>query len=83
MDTKIIQWNLNGLIARYEFLPKLIQDQNPAVLCLQEMNFKNNYYKKIKNYKRFFKNRINCLSASGGIVKNYISYNEVPLNTNL
>ena len=63
----IIQWNINGLYSHFDFLKKLLFDQSPAVLCIQETNFKNNDYVSIKNYKCYHKNRINYLAASGGV----------------
>lgn len=86
MATKIIQWNINGLHAHTEFLEKLIQDESPDIICIQETNFKLNSVKKIKNFKSLHKNRTNCLAASGGIViyvNNNIHCEEIKLNTKL
>lgn len=82
----ILQWNINGLRHHFEILQKLIHDRNPTIMCLQETNFKGSDYSNIKDYKVYYKNRENCLAASGGAaiyVKDYINCSEIKLNTNL
>ena len=69
-----------------EFLQKLIQEQEPCVLCLQETNFKDNKYTNLKNFNIAYKNRISSRIASGGVaiyLKHNISYVEIPLNTDI
>ena len=39
----IIQWNCNGLRARQPDLQKLIQEENPSAICLQETRTTKNY----------------------------------------
>lgn len=86
MPFNILQWNLNGLNRRLEFLQLLIKNQNPEILCLQETNFKESLSTKLKNYSIIFKNRLNTNRASGGVAiytKNDIYTKEIQLTTNL
>lgn len=86
MKIKILQWNVNGLGARFEFLQKLHNDNNFDILCIQETNFKNNFHKSIKGYKCYFKNRSTCVNASGGVaiyVHESIVSSEVQITSNL
>ena len=62
--SKILQWNANGIINKQEMFTKLLFDISPQIICLQETHFKADYYKKLKNFKCFFKNRINTTKAS-------------------
>ena len=39
----ILQWNLNGFRAQYEYLQLLMLVHNPAVISLQESNFSEEY----------------------------------------
>lgn len=63
-----------------------MSDEKPDIMCIQETNFKNNTFKSIKNFDIHFKNRSNCISASGGVAT-YINKNilneEIKLNTTL
>lgn len=86
MEDTIIQWNINGFDYHFEFLKKLIHDQNPMVICVQETNFKDHDCTNLKNYKTFHKNRTSYLSASGGAaiyVRDHLECTEFQLNTNL
>ena len=53
----ILQWNLNGFRAQYEYLQLLMHVHNPAVICLQESNFSEEYMAPLKNYTGYNKNR--------------------------
>lgn len=86
MPFNILQWNINDLNRRLEFLQLLIKIQNPEILCLQETNFKKSLSTKLKNYSIIFKNRLNTNRASGWVAiytKNDIYTKEVQLTTNL
>ena len=63
MSIKILQWNVNSLKSRLEFL---LHDQQPNIACLQETNFKEN---KIiyKGFNTVYKNRTHAASVSGGV----------------
>ena len=41
MKNTIIQWNCRGLRANYDELQLLLNDYDPAVVCLQELTLKN------------------------------------------
>ena len=86
MALKIIQWNINGLESHLVFLQKLINDEKPCIICIQETNFKNSLSRPIGGYEVIYKNRLNCGSASGGVacyIKDNIYFSEIKLNTNL
>lgn len=77
MAKKIIQWNIDGLNHHLEFLQKLIHDESPDIICVQQTNFKEESLIKLKNFRIHYKNRYDCLSASGGVasyIKNNIHY---------
>ena len=85
-NLKLIQWNLNGMSSRYCFLQKLIHDYEPELLCIQETNFKGSSCIQLKNYNIFYKNRVICERASGGVaiyVHNRYTASIINLNTNL
>lgn len=44
----ILQWNLNGFRAQHEYLQLLMHVHNPAVICLQESNFSEEYMAPLK-----------------------------------
>lgn len=84
--SKILQWNANGIINKHEMFTKLLFDISPQIICLQETYFKADYYKKLKNFKCFFKNRINTTKASGGVatyIDESLISQEIHLDTNL
>lgn len=81
----ILQWNLNGLSARYDFLKLLISNNNPDVICIQESHFKINNHTNLRGYSCLFKNR-NSTYASGGVatyVRNNIPYKQININSEL
>ena len=86
MKIKILQWNVNGFHTRYEFLQKILKDDNYDILCIQETNFKNKYHFNIKGYQCFYKNRLVCANASGGVaiyVHNSIKCSECAITSDL
>lgn len=86
MDNTIIQWNANGLTNRHAWLSKLIDDTNPAIICIQETNFKDQNFKSLKNHNCYHKNRMGAGSASGGVaiyVTESIYQSEITITTNL
>ena len=86
MANNIIQWNINGMTHKIPFLNKVISDKNPLVLCIQETHFKDNYYKNLKNYECYYRNRCQVTKACGGVAT-YINQNlkafKIPITTNL
>ena len=62
-----MQWNLNGFFPRSDNVQLLIKDFNPALICLQETNFKDAFCAKIGGYDSVFKRRTNTNFASGGV----------------
>lgn len=86
MNSTVLQWNINGLHPQREHLQLWIKELNPAVICLQETNFKSNLFAELPHYDIIFKNRQNPDYASGGVTtyinKNF-SWKQVPINTNI
>lgn len=63
-----------------------VAEKNPAVICLQESNFKEDHCPILTSYHSIFKNREKYRHASGGVVmfiKAMIFLNIIQLNTNL
>ena len=86
MVLNIIQWNLNGFFPRRDNVQLLIKEFNPALICLQETNFKDAFCAKIGGYDSVFKNRTHTNFASGGVaiyIKKSIHQTKIHLNTNL
>lgn len=80
--TSFIQWNINGFYKRSVGISRIIHDIQPAILCFQETNLKNNHCATIKNYKGHFRNRNNALRASGGVatfIKDTIDSENIPI----
>lgn len=63
----IIQWNINGFFKKQEELKLIIQNHDPRIICLQEMNFKDNFTAHLNNYVSFSKNRRTPDRTSGGV----------------
>lgn len=85
-DNCIIQWNCDGLYSHYEQFKRLITENNPYIVCLQETKFKCDHIPKIKNYKSYTKNLLSNTVAHGGVaifVNENFHSEEVILNTNL
>lgn len=82
----VLQWNVNGYFKRLENIKLLISRLSPTCICLQETNFTSNYCASIKGYVHFFKNRLQCNRASGGVaifIKPYTIPEIINVNTNL
>jgi len=86
MKNTILQWNCRGLKANYHDILLLLNEHDPAVLCLQETFLKNTDNITLKNYSLFNHYSQNVDRASGGvsvIVNNRAPHRVIPLNTNL
>lgn len=82
MSGGILQWNINGFTPQFEYLQLLMNRHNPAIVCLQETNFKDDYVAPLRGYTHYNKNRENYLHASGGVttyVKNNLPQRLIPL----
>ncbi|KAL4144131.1 hypothetical protein QTP88_006358 [Uroleucon formosanum] len=80
--SSFIQWNINGFYKRSVDISCIIYNLQPAILCFQETNLKNNHCATIKNYKGYFKNRTHALRASGGVanfIKDTIDSENIPI----
>ena len=53
MKNTIIQWNCRGLRANYDELQLLLNDHDPAVVCLQETYLKEPNNVTFRNYNLF------------------------------
>ncbi len=49
---KIISWNINSVRIRFHLLEKLVKEQNPDIICLQETKVENSLFP-IKKNSRF------------------------------
>lgn len=83
---RILQWNINGYYSKLHELQILIKTITPAVICLQETNFKKDYVASLTNYNSYHKNRERGNRASGGaaiyVHKSYPSVS-IPINSKL
>jgi ribonuclease HI len=86
MKNTIIQWNCRGLKANYNDILLLLNEYDPALLCLQETFLKDTDNITFKNYSLFNTYLQNVDRASGGVsiaVNNRAPHRTIPLNTNL
>ena len=86
MKNTIIQWNCRGLKANYNDILLLINEHDPAVLCLQETFLKDTDKITFKNFSLYNAYFPNADRASGGVsvvVNNRAPHRVIPLNTNL
>ena len=67
MQNRIIQWNCQGLKAKYEETLLLLKDYEPAALCLQETHLKDTDTISIRNYTAFHTFSANNEWAAGGV----------------
>ena len=82
----ILQWNINGLENNYEFLQELLYNKQINIACIQETNLKDKNTIQMKNYTSYYRNRSECINASGGvgiIIKNTIHSQRILINTNI
>ena len=70
MKNTIIQWNCRGLRANYDELQLLLNDYDPAVVCLQET-----YLKEPNNF-------TDDVNDKGRIIENFINKNNLCLYNN-
>ncbi|KAI5728073.1 hypothetical protein M8J77_011106 [Diaphorina citri] len=65
----LIQWNVNGYFPRLPYLQKLLSDDTPLIVCLQETNFKptNNPSLPRYNFYRTDRDPTTCGASSGGV----------------
>lgn len=65
MPAKILQWNCNGFYNHLDNVRYLISQIDPAIICIQETRFKATHIPHFKNWKFFYKNKIDCSRWSG------------------
>ena len=65
---KIIQWNCRGIQSRYEELKALINEENPKIICLQEVQLKVNTFKLGNTYKKHTHTALGANRAKGGVM---------------
>lgn len=86
MSPKVLQWNCNGFYKHLDSVRYLISEFDPTILCIQETRFKATHVPLFKNWKFFYKNKTDCLIASGGIaicVPADMFAEEIQLTTNI
>ena len=86
MKSTIIQWNCRGLKANFNDILLLLNEHDPAVLCLQETFLKVTDKITFKNFSLFSAYFQNADRASGGVsivVNNKAPHRVIPLKTNL
>lgn len=86
MDWTLLQWNINGFRAQFEYLQMLLYEHQPNMLCVQETNFRDDNVASLRNYSVYFKNRTNQTHASGGVatyVKNSFPHRKLNIKTTL
>ena len=83
----IIQWNCQGLFPKEEELERLMYEENPKYICLQETHMGNRFKNDmIGNYRVVYQETRNILEKKGGtaiLIKNEIRYKKIKLNTNI
>ena len=67
MKNKIIQWNCRGLRANYDELQLLLNDYDPAVVCLQETYLKEPNHVTFRNYNLFNTFGVGDGRGTGGV----------------
>ena len=77
MKNTIIEWNCRGLRANYDELQLLLNDYDPAVVCLQETYLKEPNHVTFRNYNLF-----NTFAVGDGR-GNKCPSNQIHLKTNL
>lgn len=85
-QSKLVQWNCEGLKQKGDALQEIIREKNPLCICLQETKLPKDADFHIRGYKSFLKNLETEGNAHGGVgvwVKNSKPAHQIPLNTNL
>ena len=67
MKNTIIQWNCRGLRANYDDLQLLLNDYDPAVVCLQETYLKEPNNVTFRNYNLFNRFAAGDGRGTGGV----------------
>ena len=67
MKNTIIQWNCRGLRANYDELQLLLNDYDPAVVCLQETYLKEPNHVTFRNYNLFNTFAVGDGRGTGGV----------------
>lgn len=83
---KLIQWNCNGLKLHYPEIKKIIVEDSPFCLCIQESHLKSEETFNLRGYKSYRLDITPNVRACGGVVtfiKSNISSQEVQLITDL
>ena len=80
MKNTIIQWNCRGLRANYDELQLLLNDYDPAVVCLQETYLKEPNHVTFRNYNLFNTFAVDDGRGTGGIT--VIINNKFPSSQN-
>ena len=86
MKNTIIQWNCRGLRAIYDELQLLLNDYDPAVVCLQETYLKEPNNVTFRNYNIFNTFAVGDGRGSGGvaiIINNKCPSSQIHLKTNI
>ena len=86
MKNTIIQWNCRGLRANYDELQLLLNDNDPAVVCLQETYLKESNNVTFRNYNLINKFAVGDGRGTGGntiIINNRCPSRQIHLTTNL
>ena len=83
----IIQWNCRGFKANYEEIKRLVVDNNPMVVCLQETHLgdSSGNFKGYDSYNKTAISPVECRAIGGSsiLVKGGIPHDVIQLNTNL
>lgn len=86
-QSKIVQWNCEGLKQKRDVLLEIIREKNPLCICLQETKLPKDANFSIRGYKAFLNNLdVEEGNAHGGVgiwVKNDKPVHQISLNTNL
>ena len=86
MKKTIIQWNCRGLRANYDELQLLVNDYDPAVVCLQETYVKEPNHVTFRNNNRFNRFAFGDGRGTGGvtiIINNKCPSSQIHLKTNI
>ena len=86
MKNTIIQWNYRGLKANYDELQLLLNDYDPAVVCLQETYLEEPNHVTFRNYNLFKTFTVGDGRGTGGvaiIINNKCPSSQIHLKTNI
>ena len=86
MKNTIIQWNCQGLRANYDELQLLLNDYDPAIVCLQQTYLKESNIVTFRNYNLINKFAVGDGRGTGGntiIIDNRCLSRQIHLTTNL